>query len=485
MAAGTSKRIPLIYFLMAALILAVLLFSGAMINFIANPPTTPTATSIYVTSTLIPTFTATSTTTSTITPTPRPTWTLRPSSTVTITPTPSPTSTSTLIRTITPARPAQYNDRYRLKTWELSDATRTIELLKASTTLNKLNIWYRALAYAEGEFILRFPQALNVTPWRWDQAYNLARLLDPRAMLLYAGLIQSAIASEQVRSSDLPSWFSLYETRLTLQISPLPPQPGELGRQLIEITGVGSIYLWLVENPAGTSVYPLYNDFDFDHPHENTSFYNDLTGDGSPELVIYRTVTPGSSQVTLPHIFDLSHSPPVELTLQQQLPIDFGMEPHTEAEAISNETGGSDLSMTSLLFPACPTTITQVYHWNGQQFEAYPLQYKLVPPSGLLAYCEIVLNEASAGWGPEASVTIATPLLAVWPPQADINNHPYPADAYDGLRYRLAIEYALAGQQTEAVSFMSDIVNAPSSPIRPGSTLPNNSYRLIKPLMIY
>ena len=464
MTAGTPQRNPLIYFLMAALILAVLLFFGAMINYVINPPITPTATSIHVTSTAIPTFTATSTTTSTITPTPRPTWTLRPSSTVTITPTPSPTTTSTLIRTITPARPAQYNDFYSLKTWELDDATRTIDLLKASTSLNGLSTWYRALAYAEGEAMLRFPQALGVTQWRWDQAYNLLRLRDSRAMLLYADLFQTAIASEQVRSSDLPIWFSLYETRLTLQISPLPPQPGELGRQLIEITGVGSTYLWLVENPAGTSVYPLYNDLDFDQPHEDTSFYSDLTGDGSTELIIYRTVTPGSTHVTQPHVFDLSQSPPVELTLQPLVPIDFSMEPRTEAQAISNEMGGSDLQMTSQLFPACPTTITQVYHWNGEQFEAYPLLYELVPSSELLAYCEVVLDEASASWGPEASITIASPLLSVWPPQTDINGHPYPADAYDRLRYRLGIEYALAGQQTEAVSLMSDIVNTPIIP---------------------
>jgi hypothetical protein len=312
--------------------------------------------------------------------------------------------------------------------------------------------------------LIRFPQALDTTQWRWDQAYNLARIRDPGALPVYADLIQSAIASGQVRASDLPAWFSLNETRLVLQISPLPPQPGELGRQLIEITGGGSAYLWLVEIPGGTSVYPLLNDFDFEQPHENASFYSDLTGDGSLELVIYRPNTPDSTQVTQPHIFDLSQSPPLELTIQQQIPIDFGLNPRIDASAVSIDQGGVDLQMTSLLFPACPTYVTQVYHWNGNQFDAYPVQYNLVPVTELLAYCEIVLDEAASGWGAEATVSLASPLLAVWPPERDTNGHPYPADAYDELRYRLGIYNALAGQQTEAIRFMDEIINNPIIP---------------------
>jgi hypothetical protein len=168
--------------------------------------------------------------------------------------------------------------------------------MKAETILTDSNESFSTLAYAEGEAYLRFPEAVNATEWLWDRAYNLIRVNDPQAMPLYSDLFQAAIASGQVRSNDLSTWFSQYETRLTLHTSPLSPQPGELGRELIELRGDGSAYFWLVEKPNGVYVYPLINDIDHDQPHENAYLYDDLTGDAHPELVIYRSTSPGNTQ---------------------------------------------------------------------------------------------------------------------------------------------------------------------------------------------
>jgi hypothetical protein len=240
-------------------------------------------------------------------------------------------------------------------------------------------------------------------------------------MPLYADLIQSAISSGQVRSSDLPDWFSQYETRLTLQTSSLPPQPGELGRELIEIKGDGSAYFWLVETPNGVKIYPLINDINYAQPHENSYQYDDLTGDASPDLVIYRSTSPGSTQQIIPHIFDLSVEPPTELSFQTQIPIDFGLEPGAEVKVLTNDGGNKSLQVTNTLLPACLTYATQRYSWDGTIFNTSPLKYDLVPVSGYEAYCQIILETASSAWGPDAAISVTLPLLDIWPPVVDLH----------------------------------------------------------------
>jgi hypothetical protein len=464
MATLPSKRSPLLILLLALFTLAILMFFGVLVNFIQNPSPSPTSLNITVVITWTSVPSPTPSNTSTITLTPRPTWTLRPSATVTNTSTPSPTVTSTLIRTITPAKAAQLNTFYELKPWDLAKQLRTIELLKANTILLDSDESYRTLAYGEGEAYLRFPEAIDATGWQWDRAYNLIRIADPQAMSLYAHLIQSAIASGQVRITDLPAWFSQYETRLTLQTSSLPPQPGELDRELIEIKGEGSAYFWLVQTPNSVNVYPLINDINYDQPHENSYLYDDLTGDALPDMVIYRSTSPGTTQQIIPRIFDLSVEPPVELPIQDHFPIDFGLEPRAEAEVMSSTAGGKQLQVTNILLPACPTYVTQQFTWDGTIFLLSPSQYELVPVSGLEAYCEIIIDTASSAWGPEVAITVTLPLLEIWPPETDRKGNPYQPDAYDELRYRLGVLYALAGQQSEADRYLTEIINTPIVP---------------------
>ena len=464
MATGSSQRSPYLIPILIIFVLAILLFLGMLINYLSHRPASLTITNTPQLFTPTSKSSPTPSSTSTTTLTPRPTWTPRPSSTVTLTPTPTSTITSTLIRTLTPAIPAKYNDRYELKPWDLTEQLKSIELLKANTIITKSDDSYRALAYGEGEASLRFPQSLDAVRWRWDRAYNLTRINDPLGIALYSDLITSAIESGQVRSNDLPSWFNTNESRLILQISPLPPQPGELARELIEIIGDGSTFLWLVENPSGTRIYPLVNDINYNQPRENAYLYDELTGDATPELVIYRRNTPGSTVLVPPRVFNLSVTPPVELLVQDQLPMDFGIEPQTKADIVTDAQGGKILRLTFTLLPACPAYVVQDYAWNGNSFTPTPLQYELKPVSGLTSYCEVVLDAATSGWGPEASIIVANAMLGVWPPKTDVQGHPYPADAYDQLRYRLGVFYALAGQSSEANRVLSEIIDTPVIP---------------------
>jgi hypothetical protein len=76
-------------------------------------------------------------------------------------------------------------------------------------------------------------------------------------------------------------------------------------------------------------------------------------------------------------------------------------------------------------------------------------------------YCEIVLETASNGWGPEAAINVALPLLDVWPPETDVQGNSYPPDAYDELRYRLGVLYALAGKPSESIQYLNEIITSP------------------------
>ncbi len=464
MSTGPQHRSPYLIPVIVLFIAGVLVFLAVVVNFALNQTPAPTATSLSqgFTYTSLPSLTPSST--GTITLTPRPTWTMRPSSTPSLTPTPTATTTSTLYPTLTPATPAKVNVSYELKPWDLGEQARMIGLMQSNVALNPSDNAYRSLAFAEGEGTIRFPDSFEAAQWQWDRAYNLVRINDPSGIALYSVLIQSAISSGQVRAIDLPGWFMQNEPRLTLEVSPLPPQPGELGRELVEISGPGSAFLWLVELPSGSNIYPLLSDIDFDQPHENAFIYGDLTGDTAPELVIYRQATPGSTQMTAPLIFDLTSSPPSMLAIQDQAPVDFGLEPRTQAQLLSNAQGATTLRLLYALSPACPTNVSQDYLWDGTRFTVLPLQYQLVPITGLTAFCQVVFDQASSTWGPRPAITVANAILDVWPPATDTQGKPYPPDAFDQLRYQLGIEYSLAGQTDDSTRLMAEIIDTPVVP---------------------
>jgi hypothetical protein len=462
MSASSPSHPPSYFAVIILFALGILIFLGMLVDYVSHPAAGPTLPKISQIITHTPVSSYTPTTSSTTTLTPRPTWTLRPSSTATLTPSPTPTSTATLIRTLTPAAPAGINNWYELKPWDLTEQVRNIELLKANAILTQSDASFRALAYTEGEALLRFPQAVDASSWHWDRAYNFLRIRDPQGIKIYSELIQSSLMSGQVRLSDLSAWFALYETRLVLKFLSVPPQPGELGRGVIEITGPGSAYLWLIEDPLGTKIFPIINDIDFAQPHENAFLYDQLNG--TPELMIYRQFTPGSTLMLLPHIFDLTVSPPAELLIEEQTPVDFGLEPQTEVSVIHQSQSEDTIQVTNTLLPACPVHVSQEFQWSEGLYIVSPLKYEIAPITDLAAYCETVLDEASNNWGAAPSIIVAHSLLQFWPPEKDIQGRPYPVDAVDKLRYRLGILYALNNQPSAAVNELSELIDSADFP---------------------
>ena len=162
MAIRSPRRSPLTIILLAIFSLAVLLFLGVLINFVRNPSPGSALPTITLLNTLTTVPSATITNTSTATLTPQPTWTFQPTATATNTSTPSPTLTQTMVRTITPAKAAGLNTWYDLKPWDLTQQQKTIDQLKANTILLNTSESYSTLAYAEGEALLQFPEAVDV-----------------------------------------------------------------------------------------------------------------------------------------------------------------------------------------------------------------------------------------------------------------------------------------------------------------------------------
>jgi len=296
---------------------AILIFFISMISLLKNRAMIQVESIITLTGTGSAAPLNTLTQTSTITPTSRPTWTPPPSPTTTITVTPTPTRTYTQIPSLTPAQPQTRNSRYRLNDWNLVEADRIIALLEARAAREGVPEWYHAAAFSQQEALLRFPDALEATGWRWQIARNLVQAGDPEAISDYIALIQSALDAGQVRSSDLPIWFQFYEKELTLEITSLQAKPGELGRSLIQISGSGSIFLWLLETPNSIQVIPLLDDFEPIHDPQSAWHTQDLTGDGEPELIIYRITSPGETHFPKPWIFDQSQTHPPAWTYRR------------------------------------------------------------------------------------------------------------------------------------------------------------------------
>ena len=117
-----------------------------------------------------------------------------------------------------------------------------------------------------------------------------------------------------------------------------------------------------------------------------------------------------------PHIYDLSVSPPLELAIQDQFPVDFGLEPQTSAEVLTSPANVNVLQWIFTIQPACPAHVTQEYSWMEDRFLPSTLHYELNPVRDLGAYCEEVLNQASRGWGPDEAIVIANSMLEIWPP---------------------------------------------------------------------
>jgi len=459
---------------------AILLIAQPFLN---RPEPTPTPNitqtlQVAMLTAMPPTPTITPSPIASITPTTRPTYTPMPTFTSTITQTPTNTGTVTPKPpppTLTPARPREEAEAFRVAEWLHQDYELAIGLaegypdnLTESERGPQNRDYYASYAYAailQGEALLLYPNAPESNAWRWGQAYNLARTGNRQAVVQYADLIEQGFTTNQVKINNLEPWIQKNDPRLWLEVYNRPTSPSNLYNRLLKINSEGgSAYLWMVETSKGVSVYPLSSEFDFPQRILPDQFWSDLTGDGIAELIIDHPEDPVRA-IPLPKVFDVSQNPPRELFFKPNLDFEIGLESQHNWEATKeHDRSYQDLVYTATVYPPCPVTIAHTYHWNGLWIERSQANYIIQPVPGITSYCELVVNQAAAVWGPETAIPMMESMLDAWPPQGPSEPNKYALDAKDEWRYRLGIYYALTGDIPRADQYFQDLITNPTVP---------------------
>lgn len=456
-------------------ILALLLVLAAYPVLLAPGPTrTPTVTRR-------PTTTLTPTRSPTITLSPTPSRTPRPTFTPTITLTPTRTLTPTVSPTLpgpptlTPARPVIGQENYSLHPWTVERAAQLLALIEDyPNTLPRQSrgpkdenyyaaFRYAALAHAEA--VLRFPNAPEAVQWRWARAFDLARMGDLQAGQVYADLVAAGLNRGDATIFTLPDWFLDHEPRLALRVFPLDQLPGYLSANLVQVEGSGSAFFLVLESGGGFQALSLASWFDYVNSPSYRAFASDLTGDGTRELVFYQEDPGLARPLALPVVFDISQDTPVQLQFQPlQQVLDVGVEYENRWFAANNISGQNTLRFQAQIFPACPLDVTLSYAWNGSWFVIDQTLFKLNPAAATLGHCQRVVEHAAARWGARTALVFAEQLLPVWPPLLQESGDPYPPDALDEWRFRIALYHALAGDSQAAVQQMEAILTSPTVP---------------------
>lgn len=451
-----SHAIKLSVFLVGVILIAILGWIYILPNFGMKSPSTQTEN--FPSPTRTPTLQPT--------PTLTPSWTLLP----TLTPSPTLTSTATLTPqptslppTLTPAYPPADRESYQLHPWSEKHATNLIFLMEAyPLTLEDrserdfFEAYYFAFL-AQSESILRYPAYADENFWRWDKAYNLARLSSPLAVEEYANLVAQAFQKNAVPLPQLASWIRERDERLSLKVFSAKGSAGFVLR--LESAG-GCATLLLRETEDSFQIYPLSSDFNFVSPSVIVYLWSDLTGDEAKELIIANQNMP-IHEVPFPRVFDLNQETPQELLFAPNLALEMGVEhvSHWETEFLGEKP---TLKVYSNVYPPCPVMITRQYHWNGTWLNETEHSYEVNPTSQLAGYCDQIVDHAAQAWGIEAVITIMESLLPQWPPQNTIEGKSYDADIKDEWRFRLGVYHAQAGNKEEAKAYFNQVINAPT-----------------------
>jgi len=409
--------------------------------------------------------------TQSLTPTPS----LTPFATLTPIPssttTPSPTSTKTpLAPSLTPALPYNDNKAFQLNNLTAEGYAFAIQLMQSypevlltpSTAEDYYQSFYHA-AVVQNEAILQFPRYEKATEWRWELAYNLARIGDQRSSILYAALLLQGIHENQFSIEALPDWVSEQDPRLVLVLKIVDPLPGNTLNRLLELTtSGGSIYLWFVEADQEQRIFALSDETNFPNPAQTQISWNDLNGDNVSDLILF-TPGPDARNLYYPKVFDLIQIPPKEFPFKPDQYFEIGLENEYRWITTRNNQDFYDLQLKSTGYPPCPVTITHNYRWTGRWLERTIEDYDVQPVSALLSYCELLVDQAASVWGLPATIQIMEQLLPEWPPQST-SDKTYPSDEQDKWRLRIGIYHVLNDDLNLAKSYLEGIIQSPTVP---------------------
>lgn len=463
MFARLSNRHPLLPTLVILVVVFILIAVGLVITFIIFPDRTPEVAEVptIASVTVIPTRTPSST--PTITLTPRPTWTLGPSSTPTETPSPTDTVTPPPLPTLRSANPLNNNDLYFLRSWSPEQANDMIDLLESypnslfRTEEDRDSLpYYQAFTpavIAQREALLRYPDDPLVEAWQWDMAYNLARMNHPQAGARYAQIITSALEAGDTELDSLSIWFMESETRLNLHVLPSNQTNGAL----VQVAGEGSAYIWIEKTRSDFDSVVITTNFDYPGDIQPGYLYEDITGDGKPDVITFSSPPSGSTVLPEPLVISLSGGEPEILPRFDTPPFDAGLE--FEGRWTVTETG---LRHHIRLFPSCPVAITRDYFWESEQLHSDPLRFEIQPDPELSEHCASVIQHSESIWGAEVTSELMESLRPYWPPQTDTEGKQLPPDALNEYLYKLAIMQAFSGKRDTSIQTFQEITSDPA-----------------------
>lgn len=475
---GDGRQVKKLLISLFALILIILI---VVISIVSYPTLFKSLGQGGINSSLTPLSSNTATLFTTLTPTPSASSTLRPTSTptITLTPTstiePSPTITPPGPATLVPFQPIK-GDTYKLIEWTDNESDYMVALmndypntLSESARGENYENYYNAYFYAsiaQKESLLRFPESPLADNWNWGLAYNLAQIGDPGAGEQYNQLIVDGLNQGDTDLENLSNWFSMNEPRLNIYIIGLEALDGYLASYLLNIRGGGSAYILLLQSTGGYSGYVLAELFDFVNDPQSRSLVSDVTGDEFEEIGVYTLKPIDSFLAERPALLQLSDLPPLELYFRPSVPeFDVGME-FTNFWGVTEIPGGSkELYFETETYPACPATIKQIFHWDGNFFDIQDTEYRFSPNPSSLSYCEYLVDHAVNTWGYPPAIQLMEQLLPDWPPDYDQNGDPYPADAGDEWRYKLGVYNAQIGNYESAVEYFQEVINSPTDPL--------------------
>lgn len=458
--------------LILAVVFLILAYPSLIASFSDSSPT-PLSTDIPdMSSTPIPSITLTPTLSATLRPSLTPTITATPTRTSIPSSTPTPPGPPTL----TPAIPV-IGDPYELVDWTPEDAEAMIALMEdypntlpEDTKEENLQLYFDSYLYAtiaQQESLLRFPDAPQADDWRWQLAYDLARIDDPQASEVYGELITTGLNRDEVDILNLSDWFTLNEPRLSLYVIELDPIPGYIRNYLIDIRGPGSSYILVLEIPGAYQYYVLQNQFDFITTPETRSLISDLNGDTIQEIGIYLTDPTDSEFAERPAIYNLAEIPASQLEFRPSTdPLEIGMD-FQNYWGVSNTDGGNELFFKTRIYPACPVEVNQDYRWGGLFFELIGTDYLFEPTPQTISYCEFLAEHIASTWGYAPAIQLMEILLPDWPPEINTKGDPYPPEAIDEWRYWLGIFHAQLGNSKPAIEYLQSVITNPGDP---GST---------------
>lgn len=419
--------------------------------------------------------TPTTSPTSTISPTGIITFTPKPSRTPTMAPTSTATPLPTLIPSITPAFPSEFDDQYELVLWSPELADQLIGILEAyPETLSSYargpddRGFYDAYQYAlfaQREALLRFPSATQANDWQWMLAYNLARTADQRVGEVYAELITQELNQGVTSPDELYLWGINNDPQLFIESYPLLPQDTNQQSYLIKVSAEenGSTYFWLIEESSGYKSYNLTSNFDFIRPNIIENFIAQSASSIGDLVGIFPTKIHESIYYQPPDVFSLFTQPPQPLPFAAFSPPAIGPDFVNNWQPIETNDGQGDIQFQDTIFPACQLKITHRYGWSGTEFVFLEDSYEISPQPELLSFCEYVVNHSINVWGPETTIQLMETILPLWPPETTTSGKDFPEDGLDEWLYRLSIYHALIGNQDQALEYSQTIVDNPST----------------------